>query len=223
MEWSSASRTAALGELKERLSLGTLRRAAVQELKKPQLRRYVSPSATACAEKGGYVVVQLQIDKNGSTSDVKAVVSPSASLGESAVAAVQSWTFSPALLDKKPKPSGGRIALACEGPGFSVAEADRSDSAVRTGKGFSQPQLVFKVEPEYSEEARKGKHQGEIILMVVIDQMGRPISSRVIRSLGYGLDEKAAEAVVQWRFKPGMDGDKPVTMAATVELHFRLL
>jgi periplasmic protein TonB len=117
----------------------------------------------------------------------------------------------------------GRILLACEGPGFSVADADRSDSIVRPAGGSKPPSLIFKVEPEYSEEARQQKHMGVVVLQVVIDRMGRPINTRIIRALGLGLDEKAAEAVLQWRFKPGMDGDKPATMAATVELNFRLL
>ena len=190
---------------------------------KPELQRYVVPEASACTEKGGYVVVQLGIDNKGSPRDVKAVTAPSASVGESAVTAVQSWMFKPALLDQKPKPAAGRILLACEGPGFSVVDSDRSDSISRAGNGVSQPALIFKLEPEYSEEARKQKHQGVAVLQVVIDQMGRPNNIKVIRSLGLGLDEKAAEALSQWRFKPGMKGDKPVAVTATVEVNFQLL
>jgi TonB family protein len=190
---------------------------------KPELQRYRSPSAAACAEKGGYVVVQLQIDKNGSVSEAKTVTSPSAALGESAVTAVQSWTFKPALMDGKAKPGEGRVILTCEGPGFSVADADRSDSVLRASNGISRPELVFKVEPDYSEEARKAKFQGSVLLAIVIDQWGRPIRSSVMRSLGLGLDEKAAEAVAQWRFKPGMKDGKPVSIDVTVDVNFRLL
>jgi periplasmic protein TonB len=93
----------------------------------------------------------------------------------------------------------------------------------RTGGGVSSPILVSKKEPEYSEEARKAKYQGTVLLYVEIDTNGRAQNIRVQRSLGLGLDEKAVEAVKQWKFKPGMKDGKPVIVAATIEVNFRLL
>jgi TonB family protein len=46
---------------------------------------------------------------------------------------------------------------------------------------------------------------------------------RIVRSLGLGLDEKAIEAVTQWHFKPGSKDGQPVTIAATIEVNFKLL
>lgn len=97
------------------------------------------------------------------------------------------------------------------------------DGVYRAGNGVSQPQLISKVEPEYSEEARKAKHQGVVVLQIVVDAKGNAVNSRVIRSLGLGLDEKALEAVAKWKFKPGYKDGKPVAVAATVEVNFRLL
>ncbi|HWB86287.1 MAG TPA: energy transducer TonB [Bryobacteraceae bacterium] len=93
----------------------------------------------------------------------------------------------------------------------------------RVGGGVSPPQLVYKVEPEYSEEARKAKYQGTVVLYVEVDPAGHAINMRVLRSLGLGLDEKAMEAVKKWKFKPGYLNGKPVTVAATIEVNFRLL
>jgi protein TonB len=93
----------------------------------------------------------------------------------------------------------------------------------RIGGGVSAPVLVFKVEPEYSDEARKAKYQGTVLLYVEVDPAGRPTRIQVQRSLGFGLDEKAIEAVRQWRFKPGYKDGHPVTVAATIEVNFRLL
>ena len=56
-----------------------------------------------------------------------------------------------------------------------------------------------------------------------VDTSGHPRNIKVMRSLGLGLDEKAIEAVSQWEFRPGMKDGKPVTVAATVEVNFRLL
>jgi len=93
----------------------------------------------------------------------------------------------------------------------------------RVGGGVTAPLVLHKVEPEYSEEARKAKYQGTVLLYVEIDSSGRATNIKVQRSLGLGLDEKAIEAVKQWKFKPGYKDGKPVTVAAIIEVNFRLL
>ena len=93
----------------------------------------------------------------------------------------------------------------------------------RVGGGVTAPVVLHKVEPEYSEEARKAKYQGTVLLYIEVDPSGRATNIRVQRSLGLGLDEKAIEAVKQWKFKPGYKDGRPVTVAATIEVNFRLL
>jgi protein TonB len=93
----------------------------------------------------------------------------------------------------------------------------------RVGGGVSAPALIYKVEPEYSEEARKAKYQGTVLLYIEVDYAGRAQNIRVARSMGLGLDEKAIEAVKKWKFRPGMKDGKPVIVAATIEVNFRLL
>jgi periplasmic protein TonB len=93
----------------------------------------------------------------------------------------------------------------------------------RAGNGVSQPSLISKVEPEYSEEARKAKHQGTVRLTIIVDEKGNAVNPKVVTSLGLGLDEKAIEAVLKWKFKPGVKDGKPVKVMATVEVNFRLL
>jgi len=83
--------------------------------------------------------------------------------------------------------------------------------------------VIYKKEPEYSEEARKAKYQGTVVLYVDLDASGQVTKVTVNRSLGLGLDQKAVEAVSQWQFKPGMQAGKPVAMRAQVEVSFRLL
>jgi periplasmic protein TonB len=95
--------------------------------------------------------------------------------------------------------------------------------AYRIGGDVSAPVLVNKVEPEYSEEARKAKYSGTVLLSIIVDANGLPRNVHVIRPLGLGLDEKAIEAVMKWRFRPGMKGGRPVATQAQVEVNFRLL
>ena len=95
--------------------------------------------------------------------------------------------------------------------------------AYRIGGDVSAPQLVSKVEPEYSEEARKAKFSGSVLLSIVVDEHGLPRDIKVVRPLGLGLDEKAIEAVAHWRFRPGVKGGRPVATQAQVEVNFRLL
>jgi TonB family protein len=93
----------------------------------------------------------------------------------------------------------------------------------RIGGGVSAPSVLLKVEPEYSEEARKAKWQGTVVLSLIVDDKGQPQELKVVRQLGLGLDQKAIEAVMKWRFKPGMKDGKAVAVQATIEVNFRLL
>ncbi|HXK04734.1 MAG TPA: energy transducer TonB [Verrucomicrobiae bacterium] len=118
---------------------------------------------------------------------------------------------------------GGGVGVG-DGPGFGPGEGGGVSGGVyRVGGGVSAPSLLSKVEPEYSEEARKAKHQGVVLLYIEVDPAGRAQNVRVLHSLGLGLDEKAMEAVKKWKFRPGMKDGRPVTVAATIEVSFRLL
>jgi protein TonB len=90
------------------------------------------------------------------------------------------------------------------------------------GRGVSAPRVVYDPEPEYSDEARQQKYQGVVVLSVVVGEDGRARDVRVARSLGMGLDEKAQEAVRQWRFEPGRMNGQAVSVLVDVEVNFRL-
>jgi len=94
--------------------------------------------------------------------------------------------------------------------------------AYRVGGGVSAPKVLYDPDPEYSEEARKAKYQGTVVLWLVVSPEGKPQQIRVQRSLGMGLDEKAIEAVRQWRFEPAKKDGQPVPVMINVEVNFRL-
>ena len=92
----------------------------------------------------------------------------------------------------------------------------------RIGGGVAAPQLIYSVEPEFSEEARKAKVAGNVLVNLWVDTNGLPSHVRVIRGVGMGLDEKAVEAVRQYRFKPAMENGKPVLVELNVEVNFQI-
>jgi TonB family protein len=92
----------------------------------------------------------------------------------------------------------------------------------RPGNGVSAPRALYEPDPEYSDEARRAKYQGNVLLSLVVDATGHVRDIRVARSLGMGLDEKAVDAVQKWRFAPGMKDGHPVSVQVSVEVNFRL-
>ena len=87
---------------------------------------------------------------------------------------------------------------------------------------MTSPVLVHRTNPGYTEQARAAKYQGTVLLCVEIDQAGIPTNIKVGRGLGLGLNEKAIEAVKQWKFKPGQKDGTAVSVQTTVEVIFRL-
>jgi protein TonB len=84
------------------------------------------------------------------------------------------------------------------------------------------PTVLRKVEPEYSKEALEARVEGTVRLSIVISETGVPDNVTVVQPLGMGLDEKARECVLQWRFRPAMREGKPVRTDANIEVNFRL-
>lgn len=94
--------------------------------------------------------------------------------------------------------------------------------AMRIGGGVSAPVPISMPEPEFSEEARKAKMAGNVLVYLWVDPQGRPSHVRVLRGIGMGLDEKALEAVKQYRFKPAKKDGQPVTVEMNVEVGFQI-
>ena len=118
--------------------------------------------------------------------------------------------------------SGGGIGSGT-GPGVGEGHGGGTGGGVfKIGGGVSPPTVVFKVDPEYSEEARKAKFQGTCIVQIIVGVDGRPRDIHVVRTLGLGLDEKAVEAISKYKFEPGKKDGTPVATIANIEVTFRL-
>ena len=101
--------------------------------------------------------------------------------------------------------------------------AGEAGELYRVGQGVTPPRVLSKREPQYNEAARTQRVMGTVVLYVEVDQSGNPANIQTIEPLGFGLDEMAIEAVRTWRFSPGMKEGRPVRVAATIEVNFRLL
>ena len=118
--------------------------------------------------------------------------------------------------------SGGGIGSG-HGNGYGPGEGGGYGGGLyHVGGGVSAPQLIFAPDPEFSDEARRAKYQGVCVVSLIVDAQGNPQRVQVVRHLGMGLDEKAVEAVRQYRFKPAMENGKPVLVELNVEVNFQI-
>jgi TonB family protein len=90
------------------------------------------------------------------------------------------------------------------------------------GAGIEPPTLQREVKPLYTDDARRRSIEGDVVLEVVVRRDGSVGSVRVVRRLGAGLDERAIEAVRQWRFAPARRFGSPVDVVVEVAVEFTL-
>lgn len=87
---------------------------------------------------------------------------------------------------------------------------------------MTAPKLIRNVVPEYTDEARRAKLNGDVTVWMFVDTDGTPKQVRVMKALGMGLDQNAVAAVKQWRFEPATKDGVPVRVELTAEVSFRL-
>ena len=92
----------------------------------------------------------------------------------------------------------------------------------RPGSGITPPAIVQEVKPDYTEDARRRGLSGDVVLEIVVKSDGRVGAVRVLQGLGAGLDQRAVDAVRQWRFSPARRLGTPVDVLVEVAVEFRL-
>lgn len=121
--------------------------------------------------------------------------------------------------------SGGGIGSG-DGGGLGPGSGGGTGGGVyRAGTGgVGNPTCLYCPDPTYSEDARKAKYQGTVVLQAIITLDGKATNIEIVKGPGLGLEEKAIEAVRQWRLKPALGPNgKPVPTLTTIEVNFRLL
>ena len=118
--------------------------------------------------------------------------------------------------------SGGGIGSG-NGNGVGPGSGGNMGGGVYTiGGGVRAPKVIVQVDPEFSEEARKAKFSGNVLVGLIVDEQGNPQHVHVVRGVGMGLDEKAVGAVRQYKFKPATKDGKPVKVELTVDVNFQI-
>ncbi len=140
-------------------------------------------------------------------------------------------------------PQSPQVALASQGSGSGSGFGSGSGGGIGSGNGngvgpgsgggygggvyhvgggVSNPTLIYAPDPEFSDEARRAKYQGVCVVGLIVDAQGNPQRVHIVRPLGMGLDEKALEAVKQYKFKPAIFRGKPVPVEVDIEVNFRI-
>jgi TonB family protein len=189
----------------------------------------------------GNVVLEATVEKNGKISDLS-IISGDLLLADAAVDAVRTWRFEPYTA------SGHRVQVRQRltfnfAPGEKTGQLDShlapptlaegmlttvrhdysgTDTVYAVGHGVTAPTPKYTPDPPYSEAARKGKYEGTCLLSLIVGSDGQPHDIRVVRALGMGLDEKAVNAVNQWKFQPGTKDGNPVPVYVVIEVSFHL-
>jgi periplasmic protein TonB len=140
-------------------------------------------------------------------------------------------------------PQSSQVALGSQGPGSGSGFGNGSGGGIGSGRGngigpgegggyggglmhlgggVSAPVLIYDPDPEFSDEARRAKYQGVCVVGLIVDASGNPQNIHIVRPLGMGLDEKAIEAVHQYKFRPAMYKGHPVAVVINIEVNFRI-
>jgi TonB family protein len=167
----------------------------------------------------GEAYLAATILRDGKLTEISVVKAAGHGLDARAVEALLRWQLKPAL-DQGARPIEKRMSIKIE-----FLDYGGSGYPLRAGSSIPQvvPVCISCPRPDYSEEGRKNRIQGDVWLEVVITPEGKVSDPKIIKSLGYGLDEMAVKDVEKWRFKPPTSPNGlPIRLMATIQVQFKL-
>jgi TonB family protein len=171
------------------------------------------------------------IAADGSVTKLSVLNPEGDALESAAMTAVQQTKFAPGVVNGKPVP----VEVCLRVPFIHVRPAiPRLAPCLQSGfggpggpfrmpPGVTPPRAIHEAFPAYSEQARRQRIQGTVLVSTLVDEQGKPTDIRVERGIGYGLDDNAVQAVSQYRFQPATDRDgKPVAVRIAIEISYHL-
>lgn len=179
----------------------------------------VIPPGAGLATGKHITTLSMVIGVDGTASRIEVVSAQKSPLDDAAIAAVKQSQFEPGTLDGKPVPVHAFVwvpFLDAEHPAIPVA------GPLRRLNDFTMPKPLKTVEAEFSDEARRKRISGSLLVSFVITEEGLPVKLQVLNPLGAGLDEEALKSVRQYRFAPATLEGIAVPVPLTVEISFHL-
>ncbi len=105
----------------------------------------------------------------------------------------------------------------------SAQEPSSSGVYESRAPGVKAPEVLFQPLPPYTDEARAARVEGIILIQAIVRKDGTVDSFKVLRGLGYGMDESAINTIAkEWRFRPGTFNGEPVDIQVNIAVSFRL-
>jgi TonB family protein len=185
------------------------------------------------------VILSATIGADGTAKNIFVVHPHSGAFDQSAIDAVKQSQFQPGSLDDNPVPVAIRLKVPFIRlkPAIPLIEHDLDDGIshafdkgvsatmddpFKLRPGDTPPKAIHTVEAEFSDEARRARYQGTVLVSLLVTEEGLPSDLRIEKALGEGLDEKALEAIRQYRFQPAMRDGKPIAARIKVMISFRI-
>ncbi|MDR3772125.1 MAG: energy transducer TonB [Terracidiphilus sp.] len=183
----------------------------------------------------GDCVLSMVVGTGGIPTDIQVLRSHGASFDAAATTAIRQSKFEPGTVNGKPvpvrmfartrfladmRPAYPRIMVRFGPPTGLPSQGVRGP--MMNSRGVTPPRPITTAEPEFTDAARKSKIQGVVTVSVLVNEEGIPIDPQVVHSLEPGLDEKAIECALKYRFQPAMKEGVPVATRITIEMNFRL-
>jgi TonB family protein len=180
-----------------------------RNMSKDEIVRKVAPNYPDDARKAhirGDVILKTVVDKNGDVEDVTAVSGDPMLIG-AAIEAVKQWKFKPYLV------KGGPVTFETQ------IDVDFLDQEI--APGVSAGLLIKRVQPQYPDDARRARLQGQVVLNATIDKEGNVLDLSLVS--GHPMLAPAAiKAVKQWRYKPYLFNNEPVEVETQIKVNFTL-
>jgi TonB family protein len=151
-------------------------------------------------------------------------------LEEAAIEAVKEWKYTPTLLSGMPVPVMSTVTVifqlketpvAGEAQNFPSETRTSGREPIRVGANVQESKLIRRVEPIYPDLAMRARVQGQVVLVINVDEEGNVTDIKV--ASGHPLlNEAAVNAVRQWKYSPTLMNGVPVPVIATVTVVFNL-
>ncbi|MGD1094851.1 MAG: TonB family protein [Bryobacteraceae bacterium] len=170
------------------------------------------------------VILSFDVDEHGIPVHFNVNKASLEVWGPQAIELVSEWRFTPGMKYGMPVPVSCRLELVWGQRDLDPRALDRLNffASAPSPPSVKAPPIVYKSEPSYTKEAREAGREGTVMVSLVVGEDGVPRNLYVVRPLGFGLDDKAIEAVAQWRFQPVLLNGRTVSVPTTVGVDFRL-